>query len=133
MKFSKVPSLRGEITVPGDKSISHRSVMLGAIAKGTTEITNFLQGADCLSTISCFRSMGIEIQNEGSRVLVHGKGLKGLKRISQIALAKEIGVSPRVYQDYEYGKREAQMTTLVKMADFFGVSLDYLTGRTDTP
>lgn len=79
MKFSKVPSLRGEITVPGDKSISHRSVMLGAIAKGTTEITNFLQGADCLSTISCFRSMGIEIQNEGSRVLVHGKGLKGLK------------------------------------------------------
>ena len=55
------------------------------------------------------------------------------KKISQAALAKEVGVSPRVYQDYEYGKREAQMTTLVRMADFFGVSLDYLTGRTDTP
>ncbi len=80
MKFSKVPPLKGEITIPGDKSISHRSVMLGAIAKGTTEITNFLQGADCLSTISCFRAMGVEIENEGSRVLVRGKGLKGLKR-----------------------------------------------------
>lgn len=55
------------------------------------------------------------------------------KKISQAALAREVGVSPRVYQDYEYGKREAQMTTLVRMADFFGVSLDYLTGRTDTP
>ena len=55
------------------------------------------------------------------------------KKISQAALAREVGVSSRVYQDYEYGKREAQMTTLVRMADFFGVSLDYLTGRTDTP
>lgn len=55
------------------------------------------------------------------------------KKVSQAALAKEIGVSSRVYQDYEYGKREAQMTTLIRIADFFDVSLDYLTGRTDTP
>ncbi|MDO5551684.1 MAG: 3-phosphoshikimate 1-carboxyvinyltransferase, partial [Lachnospiraceae bacterium] len=47
MKFSKVPHLKGEITIPGDKSISHRSIMFGSIAKGTTEITGFLQGADC--------------------------------------------------------------------------------------
>lgn len=59
--------------------------------------------------------------------------LRKEKKISQVALAKEIGVSSRVYQDYEYGKREAQMTTLVRIADFFDVSLDYLTGRTDTP
>ena len=70
--------LKGSVIIPGDKSISHRSVMFGALAKGTTEITNFLQGADCLSTISCFREMGIEIENTQERILVHGKGLHGL-------------------------------------------------------
>ncbi len=70
--------LRGEITVPGDKSISHRSVMFGSIALGTTKITNFLKGADCLSTIDCFRKMGIKITEEGDSILVHGKGLRGL-------------------------------------------------------
>ncbi len=59
--------------------------------------------------------------------------LRNERNVSQVALAKEVGVSSRVYQDYEYGKREAQMTTLIRMADFFGVSLDYLTGRTDSP
>lgn len=88
--------LRGEITIPGDKSISHRSVMLGAISKGTTEITGFLNGADCLSTIACFQSMGIEIEEVPStassnplasstassgRLLVHGKGLHGFRRL----------------------------------------------------
>lgn len=70
--------LKGSVIIPGDKSISHRSVMFGALAKGTTEITNFLQGADCLSTISCFRKMGIKIENTPERILVHGKGLHGL-------------------------------------------------------
>ena len=79
MKLSKVSHLRGEITVPGDKSISHRSVMFGSIAKGTTKIHNFLEGADCLSTISCFRNMGIEIENKNGIVTVHGNGLRGLK------------------------------------------------------
>ena len=65
MKFKKVTGLKGEVTVPGDKSISHRSVMFGSIAKGTTEIHNYLQGADCLSTISCFQKMGVEIENKG--------------------------------------------------------------------
>lgn len=65
--------LKGSVIIPGDKSISHRSVMFGALAKATTEITNFLQGADCLSTISCFRKMGIEIENTPGRILVHGK------------------------------------------------------------
>lgn len=79
MKLSKVSRLRGEVTVPGDKSISHRSVMFGSIAKGTTEIHNFLEGADCLSTISCFRNMGIEIENKHGIITVHGNGLRGLK------------------------------------------------------
>lgn len=78
MIISNIPRLKGEITMPGDKSISHRSVMFGSIAKGTTEITGFLEGADCLSTISCFRKMGINIENQSGRVLVHGKGLGGL-------------------------------------------------------
>lgn len=80
MKFTKSTPLRGEIIIPGDKSISHRSVMLGSLAKGTTEISHFLQGADCLSTISCFRKMGIDIENRGDTVTVYGKGLRGLKR-----------------------------------------------------
>ena len=61
MIFTKSKGLRGEISVPGDKSISHRSVMFGSIAKGTTEIHHYLQGADCLSTISCFQKMAIPI------------------------------------------------------------------------
>lgn len=79
MKLNHVSRLRGEVIVPGDKSISHRSVMFGSIAKGTTEIHNFLEGADCLSTISCFRNMGIEIEHKNGIVTVHGKGLRGLK------------------------------------------------------
>lgn len=78
MKLAYSGPLRGEISVPGDKSISHRAVMFGALAKGTTEVTHFLQGADCLSTIDCFRRMGIDIENTPSRILVHGKGLGGL-------------------------------------------------------
>ena len=70
--------LKGEVTIPGAKSISHRSIMLGSIALGTTEITHFLEGADCLSTIDCFRKMGVEIERKPSSILVHGKGLRGL-------------------------------------------------------
>ena len=78
MKLHKADHVRGEITVPGDKSISHRSVMFGSIAKGTTEIHNFLDGADCLSTIGCFRRMGIDIENKNGVVTVQGKGMHGL-------------------------------------------------------
>ena len=75
MKLSRVHGLSGEVTVPGDKSISHRSIMLGSIAKGNTEVEGFLQGADCLSSIACFRKMGVEIENNGNNVFVHGCGL----------------------------------------------------------
>lgn len=78
MDITPARQLRGEVDIPGDKSISHRSVMFGSIAQGTTEITHFLQGADCLSTIGAFRSMGIEIENTPKKILVHGKGLHGL-------------------------------------------------------
>ena len=79
MEFKRVKSIKGELTVPGDKSISHRSIMLGSLAKGNTEVTGFLQGADCLSTIDCFRKMGVQITNKGDgTVVICGRGLRGL-------------------------------------------------------
>ena len=77
--IKKSTGLRGELEIPGDKSISHRAIMFGAISEGTTEITNFLQGADCLSTISCFQSMGVSIENRTDCVTIHGVGLHGLQ------------------------------------------------------
>ena len=71
--------LKGTISVPGDKSISHRSVMFGALADGVTEVTHFLKSADCLSTIACFREMGIQIEEKDDVLYIHGKGLHGLK------------------------------------------------------
>lgn len=96
MNFHKVKTLKGEITVPGDKSISHRAVMFGSLAKGLTEITNFLQGADCLSTISCFRKLGIEIENGTDRILVHGRGLHGLTAPDCVLDAGNSGTTTRL-------------------------------------
>ena len=96
MKFTRASRLRGEVTVPGDKSVSHRSVMFGSIAKGTTEIHNYLQGADCLSTIACFRKMGVEIENRGDVVLVHGNGLNGLKKPDGILDCGNSGTTTRL-------------------------------------
>ena len=92
MKITKASGLSGEVMIPGDKSISHRAVMFGALGEGLTEVTHFLQGADCLSTIECFRRMGIAIRNEGDRVLVEGKGLHGL---SAPSLTLDVGNSIR--------------------------------------
>lgn len=96
MKFCQSGPLKGEITVPGDKSISHRSVMFGSIAKGTTEITGFLQGADCLSTISCFQKMGVEIENTQDTVLVHGRGLHGLTAPESVLDCGNSGTTTRL-------------------------------------
>lgn len=78
-QISAAPRLRGALSVPGDKSISHRAVMFNAIAEGKAEITHFLLGADCLSTIACFRAMGVQIEQHADRVVVHGVGLRGLR------------------------------------------------------
>lgn len=77
----RISPLRGEVTVPGDKSISHRAVMFGSIARGTTEISGFLPGADCLSTVDCFKRLGVEIDTDPRTglVTVHGKGMRGLR------------------------------------------------------
>ncbi|MBQ9983052.1 MAG: 3-phosphoshikimate 1-carboxyvinyltransferase [Lachnospiraceae bacterium] len=90
--------LKGEVTVPGDKSISHRSIMLGSLAKGTTEVTGFLQGADCLSSISCFQKMGIEIENDKTTNTVHirGNGLRGLSAPTAILDVGNSGTTTRL-------------------------------------
>ena len=82
MKFIVQPggALRGEARVPGDKSISHRAIMLGALADGTTHVSGFLQGEDALATVAAFRAMGVQIEGpQDGRVTVHGVGLHGLQ------------------------------------------------------
>ena len=71
--------LKGSIKVPGDKSISHRSIMLGSIAEGVTRVSGFLEGEDSLATLNAFRDMGVQIERNGSNVVIHGVGMRGLK------------------------------------------------------
>ena len=71
--------LRGRIRLPGDKSISHRALMLGALAAGTSRVSNFLPSADCLATLACIRELGINVEiHDRTRLTIHGRGLGGL-------------------------------------------------------
>ena len=81
--IKKGEGLKGEITVPGDKSISHRSIILSSLAEGTSKISGMLEGEDCLATIEVFRKMGIKIINEEGIYLIEGKGLFGLEAPDQ--------------------------------------------------
>lgn len=96
IELGKITGLKGEVSIPGDKSISHRCIMFGSIAKGKTEVSNFLQGADCLATINCFRQMGIEIENKKDTVIVHGKGLHGLHAPTEILDVGNSGTTTRL-------------------------------------
>lgn len=96
MIIRNIRRFAGEITVPGDKSISHRAVMFGSLAEGETSVSNFLPGADCLSTIDCFRRMGIRISQENDRVRIHGKGLHGLYRPSEMLDVGNSGTTIRL-------------------------------------
>ena len=78
--MQKIRKLERRNSGPRRQIHLHRAVMLGSLAKGTTRITGFLQGADCLSTISCFEKMGVSIENTGDTVLVHGRGMRGLEK-----------------------------------------------------
>lgn len=75
--------LNGMIDIPSDKSISHRSIMFGAIAQGATTIKNFLRGDDCLSTLKAFQDLGVQIEDDGETITVHGTGFSGLKQAKQ--------------------------------------------------
>ena len=96
MVIQKMKKAVGQIKVPGDKSISHRAVMLGSLANGVTEISGFLKGADCLSTIDCFRKMEIDIDINGENVTVHGNGLRGLKKPDEMLYTGNSGTTTRL-------------------------------------
>lgn len=88
--------LQGTIQVPGDKSISHRSIMFGAIAEGTTTVSNFLLGEDCLSTIDCFRKLGVEIKVDGTNVVVQSKGIDSWEEPKDILYTGNSGTTTRL-------------------------------------
>lgn len=90
-------SLHGRIRVPGDKSISHRSIMLGSIAEGVTRVTGFLEGADAISTMNVFRALGVRIEGpEAGKVVVHGVGRVGLKPPSGLLDCGNAGTAMRL-------------------------------------
>lgn len=96
MKLQHSTGLTGTITVPGDKSVSHRAVMLGALSDGVTHVTGFLMGEDCLSTIDCFRKMGVQIEVGADHdVTVHGVGLHGLQKPSARLYTGNSGTTTR--------------------------------------
>lgn len=92
----KKPSLNGSIRIPGDKSISHRSIMFGAMAEGKTTVEGFLLGADCLSTIDCFRNLGVEIDLSGDRVTIQSGGAAGWKEPASILDTGNSGTTTRL-------------------------------------
>jgi 3-phosphoshikimate 1-carboxyvinyltransferase len=93
---TNIKSLKGEITIPGDKSISHRSVMFGSIAYGETKVTNFLPGEDCLSTISCFRKLGVTIEESDGELRIIGKGFEGLTEPNEVLDVGNSGTTIRL-------------------------------------
>ncbi|MDA3847793.1 MAG: 3-phosphoshikimate 1-carboxyvinyltransferase, partial [Vallitaleaceae bacterium] len=96
MTIKPVKSLKGTLTVPGDKSISHRSIMFGALSKGSTKVSGFLMGADCLSTIDCFRKLGVTIDVKDDLVTIHGVGLHGLKKPTETLDVGNSGTTMRI-------------------------------------
>ncbi len=97
-RLEVVPALplRGEVSVPGDKSVSHRLAMIGAVAEGETKIQNFATSADCQSTLDCLRELGAPIKRVGSVVTIQGCGLKGLRKPSQRLNAGNSGTTVRL-------------------------------------
>jgi 3-phosphoshikimate 1-carboxyvinyltransferase len=93
---TNIDRLFGEVTIPGDKSISHRSVMFGSIAHGETKVTNFLPGDDCLSTISCFRKLGVKIEESDGVLRIFGNGFEGLCEPNEVLDVGNSGTTIRL-------------------------------------
>ena len=92
-----VRSIEGKITVPGDKSISHRSIIFGALAQGTTTVEGFLDGDDCMATLAAFKAMGVNIEGpENNKLVIHGVGKHGLTKPNQIIDCGNSGTSMRL-------------------------------------
>ncbi|MGE7673723.1 3-phosphoshikimate 1-carboxyvinyltransferase [Lysinibacillus sp. NPDC094403] len=95
LQYNK-PSLQGTLTIPGDKSVSHRSVMFGAIATGKTTVDGFLLGEDCLSTIDCFRKLGVKINVEGTNVSIDSPGIEGWQEPTEVLYTGNSGTTTRL-------------------------------------
>ncbi|MGE7112243.1 3-phosphoshikimate 1-carboxyvinyltransferase [Lysinibacillus sp. NPDC047702] len=95
LQYNK-PSLQGTLTIPGDKSVSHRSVMFGAIATGKTTVDGFLLGEDCLSTIDCFRKLGVKIDVEGTNVSLDSPGIDGWQEPTEVLYTGNSGTTTRL-------------------------------------
>lgn len=146
MKFTRAKALKGTLTVPGDKSISHRAVMFGALAEGLTEVEGFLPGADCLSTIDCFRRMGISIEKqEETQLLIHGKGLHGLKKPADILDTGNSGTTMRLISGILSGQsfettltgdasiQKRPMGRIIEPLSLMGASIESLNGSGCAP
>ena len=150
MKFQHTTKpLKGELSVPGDKSISHRAVMFGSLASGATEISHFLKGADCLSTIECFRKMGADIREENdgreSRILIRGKGLHGLSAPSSVLDCGNSGTTTRLISGILSGQsfsseltgdasiRKRPMGRIIRPLRQMGASIESLGGNDCAP
>ncbi|MBM7666543.1 3-phosphoshikimate 1-carboxyvinyltransferase [Solibacillus kalamii] len=90
------PSLQGDITVPGDKSVSHRSVMFGSIAEGKTTVSGFLLGEDCLRTIDCFQKLGVDIEVNGTDVTINSPGIDGWTEPKEVLYTGNSGTTTRL-------------------------------------
>lgn len=131
-----IQSLRGEIAVPGDKSVSHRSIMFGALAEGETVVKNFLPGADCLSTIACFQKMGVSIEQNGKQVRVVGNGFNGLIEPDEVLDVGNSGTTIRLMMGILAGQNfsavlagdksiaKRTMTRVVKPLQEMGAAID---------
>lgn len=145
MKLKYEHPLKGEVTVPGDKSISHRAVMFGALSKGTTEVTNFLQGADCLSTIDCFRRLGISIENTPEKISIHGRGLHGLTKSDTVLDVGNSGTTTRLISGILAGQtfetvldgdesiRSRPMKRIIEPLSMMGADITSLQGNNCAP
>src|SRR5271169_1631691 len=89
-------AVKGVVIVPGDKSISHRSIMLGSLAYGLTQVENFLTSADCISTMNIFKAMGVQIKQKGTKLTIYGKGLNSLKPPKTVLDAGNSGTTSRI-------------------------------------
>ncbi|MGG2028186.1 3-phosphoshikimate 1-carboxyvinyltransferase [Gottfriedia sp. S16(2024)] len=147
MRNTQLEKIRlvGDVTIPGDKSISHRAIMFGSLAKGTTKITNFLLGEDCLSTIACFRKLGVQIEVSEDEVVVYGKGIEELKEAHEVLDVGNSGTTARLMMgilsglpfhsviigDESIGKRPMKRVT--KPLKMMGTSIDGREDATYTP
>lgn len=140
-----VRNLSGEIEIPGDKSISHRSVMFGSIAYGVTRVTNFLPGDDCFSTIQCFRKLGVTIEEKDHVLVINGNGFDGLKEPLDVLDVGNSGTTIRLLMgilagrpffsslvgDESIGKRP--MTRVTEPLSKMGVKIDGRQNGSFTP